>query len=37
VRSRTLGVKLDYQLLSELSGWVGARNIRLEPGVHRRV
>ncbi len=37
VRSKTLGVRLDYELLSELSGWVGARNIRLVPDVRKPV
>jgi DNA polymerase III alpha subunit len=37
VRSKTLGVRLGYELLSELSGSVGSRNIRLVPGVHKPV
>jgi DNA polymerase-3 subunit alpha len=36
VRSRSIGVRLDYELLSELSGSVGAKNIRLIPGAQRR-
>jgi DNA polymerase-3 subunit alpha len=35
VRSRSIGVRLDYELLSELSGSVGAKNIRLIPGSQR--
>jgi len=37
VRSKTLGVKVDYELLSELSGSVGARNIKIVPVVQKPV
>jgi DNA polymerase-3 subunit alpha len=37
VRSKTMGVKLDYEVLSELSGSVGARNIKLVPAVQKTV
>jgi DNA polymerase-3 subunit alpha len=36
VRSRSIGVRLDYEVLSELSSCVGSRNIRLGPDVPRR-
>jgi DNA polymerase-3 subunit alpha len=37
VRSKTLGVKLGYEFLSELSGSVGSGNIKLIPGAHKSV
>ncbi|UCG50627.1 MAG: DNA polymerase III subunit alpha [Candidatus Latescibacterota bacterium] len=33
IRSRSLAVKLDYELLTELSGSFGAKNIKLVPAV----